>query len=611
MCRCCSPMPRPGAHSPALVRQGQISELISAKPKARRRILEEAAGISGLYARRHDAELRLRATETNLDRLSDVIEQLATQLASLARQARQAERYRKIGAELRRTEGMLLYARWREADAARADAENTLRAALTGLAQAESAAQNAVRAREEAEAKLDPLREESAVAGAVLQRLAVQRQSLDSDMERAQAQLRSLRARLGQLDQDITREAALNTDAHDTIAQLEDEQAKLQQAGEGAEARQQQADQRRDALARQLAEAEAQHSAATQERARLTAQAESAATALSEATRKLQMAEAAARQADAAQAAATADLDRMAQDLSQAETELRQAEDLATRAEETFAQTEAARIDAQSAEASARAARSEAEGSLRSLRAEEAALAKLVARDTGPVAQLLDSLTVTSGYEQALGAALADDLRAPVADGGSGWVGLPEYDSPAPLPGQAAPLAPHVTGSAVLARRLSQVGIVTPEAGAALQASLAPGQRLVTRAGDLWRWDGFHLAARDATSTTALRLEQRNRLAGLRDDLAQAEQAAKSAAAAHDTRKSRLDALTQAESQARQARKAAEAQLNDAARACSRNGRGARHSRFAVRRGTGAGRPRPRRGKRAGRRVGRIAPRAA
>ena len=130
-----------GAHSPALVRQGQISELISAKPKARRRILEEAAGISGLYARRHDAELRLRATETNLDRLSDVIEQLATQLASLARQARQAERYRKIGAELRRTEGMLLYARWREADAARADAENTLRAALTGLAQAESAAQ--------------------------------------------------------------------------------------------------------------------------------------------------------------------------------------------------------------------------------------------------------------------------------------------------------------------------------------------------------------------------------------------------------------------------------------------------------------------------------------
>ncbi|MEO0945791.1 MAG: AAA family ATPase, partial [Pseudomonadota bacterium] len=89
-----------GAHSPALVRQGQISELINAKPQARRRILEEAAGISGLYQRRHEAELKLKGAEGNLTRVDDVIEQLASQLASLARQARQAKRYREIGAEL-------------------------------------------------------------------------------------------------------------------------------------------------------------------------------------------------------------------------------------------------------------------------------------------------------------------------------------------------------------------------------------------------------------------------------------------------------------------------------------------------------------------------------
>ncbi|TKA94433.1 chromosome segregation protein SMC, partial [Cereibacter changlensis] len=81
-----------GAHSPALVRQGQIAELINAKPKSRRRILEEAAGISGLYQRRHEAELRLAATETNLARVDDVLEALAQQLATLARQARQAAR---------------------------------------------------------------------------------------------------------------------------------------------------------------------------------------------------------------------------------------------------------------------------------------------------------------------------------------------------------------------------------------------------------------------------------------------------------------------------------------------------------------------------------------
>ena len=105
-----------GAHSPALVRQGQISELINAKPKNRRRILEEAAGISGLYQRRHEAELKLNSAEANLARVDDVIEQLAAQLAQLARQARQAARYREIGDQLRRSEGMLLYRRWREAD---------------------------------------------------------------------------------------------------------------------------------------------------------------------------------------------------------------------------------------------------------------------------------------------------------------------------------------------------------------------------------------------------------------------------------------------------------------------------------------------------------------
>ena len=98
-----------GAQSPALVRQGQIAELINARPKARRRILEEAAGISGLYQRRHEAELKLRATEANLARVADVLEALDTQLASLARQARQAARYREVAEALRRAEALLVW----------------------------------------------------------------------------------------------------------------------------------------------------------------------------------------------------------------------------------------------------------------------------------------------------------------------------------------------------------------------------------------------------------------------------------------------------------------------------------------------------------------------
>jgi chromosome segregation protein len=77
-----------GARSPALVHQGRIGEIIQAKPEQRRRVLEEAAGISGLHARRHEAELRLRAAEQNLARLEDVIGQLAGQIDALKRQAR-------------------------------------------------------------------------------------------------------------------------------------------------------------------------------------------------------------------------------------------------------------------------------------------------------------------------------------------------------------------------------------------------------------------------------------------------------------------------------------------------------------------------------------------
>lgn len=155
-----------GAHSPALVRQGQISELINAKPKARRRILEEAAGISGLYQRRHEAELRLAATEQNLARVEDVLDQLAQQLSTLARQAKQAARYREIGEELRRAEGSLLYRRWREADVARTEALALLRERMTAAGQAEAVARKAAAARAEAEATLPPKREEEAIAGA-------------------------------------------------------------------------------------------------------------------------------------------------------------------------------------------------------------------------------------------------------------------------------------------------------------------------------------------------------------------------------------------------------------------------------------------------------------
>src|SRR5713226_1603385 len=106
-----------GPHSGALVGQGRIGALIAAKPTERRLLLDEAAGTAGLHARRHEAELKLQAAEINLARLDDVVATLAAQIETLRKQARQAQRYRRLGEQIRDIEARLLAARWRGAAA--------------------------------------------------------------------------------------------------------------------------------------------------------------------------------------------------------------------------------------------------------------------------------------------------------------------------------------------------------------------------------------------------------------------------------------------------------------------------------------------------------------
>ena len=561
-----------GSHSPALVRQGQISELINAKPKSRRRILEEAAGISGLYQRRHEAELRLTATETNLTRLDDVLEALAAQLATLARQARQAARYREIGEELRRAEGMLLYRRWREADAARLDADGNLRERVVAASRAEQAARQATALRAAADDALPALREEEAIASAILQRLSVQRDALADQEARATALIDTLRARSDQLGHDIDREAGLNRDAVETIGRLEWELDQVTRAQDGHEDRLADLAEAARSAAAFLTDQETVLGQATEDAARLAARHQSAQRLLLDTRTTLNRAEAEAANAKAAVSAAAANKSAAVEAFEIAEEAVEAATTLAESADDALASTEVARADAQSREAEARAARSGAEGEANALRAEVAALARLVEREAMAGKQILDLLQVTPGYEAALGAALADDLRAPEIskDRRSGWALLADYPQPQALPSGAKPLSAWVKGPSVLARRLAQTGLVAHADGARLQADLLPGQRLVSIEGDLWRWDGLRAAAEDAPSAAALRLQQLNRLVQLKRDLEEVSAKAEGARQAHDALHKRLDDLARADQMARDARRAADARVTDASRAAAR-----------------------------------------
>ena len=562
-----------GSHSPALVRQGQISELINAKPKSRRRVLEEAAGISGLYQRRHEAELRLSATETNLARLDDVLEALATQLASLARQARQAARYREIGDELRRTEGMLLFRRWREADLARLEADANLRDRLLLAAKAETAARMAVDLRASADDALPPLREEEAIAAAILQRLSVQQSTLADQESRALALIDTLRARVDQLGRDSDREAGLNHDAVETIARLEWELDQLTRANDGHEDRLAEAAEAARIAAATLSDHETVQTQSTEDAARLSARHQSAQRLLHDTRTTVERTEADAAAAKLAVIAADDAQSAASEAFAIAESAVEAALSLADAADDALAQTESARADVQSREADARAARSTAEGEANALRAEVAALARLVEREALAGSQIMDLLQVTPGYEAALGAALADDLRAPEVskDRRSGWARLSDYPSPQPLPTGAKPLSTWVKAPAVLARRLGQTGLVARADGPLLQTDLLPGQRLVSIEGDLWRWDGLRAAAEDAPSAAALRLQQLNRLVQLKRDLEEVAAKAEGARQAHDLLHQRLADLARADQLARDARRAADARVTEASRTAARS----------------------------------------
>ena len=561
-----------GAHSPALVRQGQIAELINAKPKARRRILEEAAGISGLYQRRHEAELKLRGAENNLARVEDVLDQLSQRLASLERQAGQARRYRRIAEDLRRTEAIVLYLRWREAEAEHATAEAALTAAVRAAAEAEGRGVQASKARETADAALPPLREEETIAAAVLQRLTIERDQLDEREERARKEVETLAARARQLAKDIEREETLQRDAGASIEKLTEEEAALTKALEGQGEAQARASKAAQAAGEKLAEQETTLDRLTEEAARLAARSAAAERRLEEArTAKVRL-DREIEQIQATHARLTEEITGAEARLGMATAQSEQCQRDAEAAEAALNAAEAQRATAQETEGEARAALSDTEGEVKALSAEVSGLERLLARDAGGGSKLVDQVTVASGFEGAIGAALGEDLNAGEisASDPSGWVGLEAYPTPAPLPANTRPLSEVAEGPALLARRLSQTGLVEQGDGDAIQPALQPGQRIVSREGDFWRWDGFRVRAGDAPTAAALRLQQRNRLTRLKAALDKASGLRARAAEAHGGARQALSSANEAEATARKSRRDADQATADAARALSR-----------------------------------------
>jgi chromosome segregation protein len=506
-----------GSRSPAMVHQGRIGEIIQAKPEQRRRVLEEAAGISGLHVRRHEAELRLRGAEQNLARLEDVITQLAAQMDALKRQARQAIRYRAVAEQVRKAEATLFHLRWVAANAELAEAEHAKNAAERMVAERTGEQAEASKRQALAAADLPAMREAEAKAAAALHRLTSARETLEREEARARERMAELDRRLVQLGADIERERRLAADAEAALARLAGEEETLQRETSANEARRTGVDQR-------VAEADAVLATSEKTADELTG-------TLADLTARRHALETAAREHGDRIARLTDEIAAVAAELAQIEGAQRA--DLATLAaaaetsEAAVAEAEAAALRAEAAHSAARQALdvarrplAEAERRAQRLDTESKTLAKLLHIDTKNLwPAVIDALSVDKGYEAALGAALGDDLEAPIDPSAPmRWAGAAIDPTDPALPDGVEALGEHVKAPQELARRLAQIGVIGREQAAHLAAQLKPGQRLVSREGDLWRWDGFSVAA-NAPTGAARRLAGKNRLTDIEAEL--------------------------------------------------------------------------------------------
>ena len=518
-----------GAHSPALVSQGRIGAVIAAKPVERRLLLEEAAGISGLHARRKDAEQKLRATEANLVRLDELLGDQELRASQLRRQARAAERYRALSSKVRTADARLVYARWQEAD----------RAAAAAAAEAETAAADVARLQAEVQVAQELLaqaarvmaeRREAAVAAREAGRtLAHQLATVRARRDTVVRRLAELDRQIAAIAADTEREQALQADAARALDALEVERTTI-------EARLADAETIATRIAADLTAAEQLSREAEAELAGLLAKQ-----AAMRAERRV--AEAAIEAARTQAVRVRAEGERLAEQVAglgdgvaeraaivTAQMDVATAAAALAEAEQALAEAETGREAAAIARDAGESEVAGARAALSAATTERDALARALAHGGGAA---LGELAADPGYERALAAALGDDIEAVIgSEGARRWEGSAVAADDPPLGPGLDKLLDHVAAPAALHRRLAQVGVVEADTG----QSLAVGQRLVTRGGVMRRWDGF--VAVGGGAAAAERLLRGNRLAeidrtlpGLDAALAAAESARDAAAA--------------------------------------------------------------------------------
>lgn len=504
-----------GANSPALVSQGRVTQIINSKPLDRRLILEESAGISGLYARRHEAELRLKAADNNLIRLEDILGGLEGRLNGLKRQSRQATRYRNIATQIRQLEVLVAWLEWQNLaqrmDSTRKkyeEAESTVSEKMTTVTQLTKT--EATQAEE-----LQPLRNKEAEIAASLQTQKLSLQRIEDEAERLALTLEETRQQLEQTDNDQKHEKQVSSEAAEALEKMEVEQKQLIERQKNEDGKIEEKQAIRDDLEQKVVVLEEKYTAIMQSAAESKARRASLEQQIAQ---NKERREKITERREKAQA-----------DLQEAEScnkdkntiiELeKENNELNAKVEKLNKDIEGLQNELQKVRGKVNETRTlvnNAEAQASKLTAEIEMLEAFFQEDRGGFKPVLDDVTADSGFEKALSRALGDSLLASLDDDAPMlWQTRKSVKDMPALPASVEALLPHVKAPKELHLALSQIGIVSSQQeGDQHRENLLPGQALVSEDGIYWRWDGLCIKA-EAKDRNAVRLEQKNKLAEL------------------------------------------------------------------------------------------------
>lgn len=514
-----------GANSPALVSQGRITQIINSKPMERRMVLEESAGVSGLYARRHEAELRLKAADANLVRLEDMLGGVETQLASLKRQARQASRYKNLNAQIRQLEALIAWLEWKSLEDRRNEMNSQFVEAEKIVAEKMLTVTQLTKTQTTQAENLPALRKAEAEAAAVLQNKKINLQRIEDEAARLDNMIAEAKAQLEQTLNDFQHEETTASETATTLEILTREEHELIEQQKSEDGKLEEKDKAREDLEAKVQELEARYTALMQSEAEARARKDALSSQLNQnrqrlgvITNRLAQSEKEKEQLSGAQIALEGLKDKekeiatLEKTLDDGRAKL---EKLNTTLADNREQKDALRPNIQ-----------EADTKLSETKKEISMLESFLSGEAQDHAVLLDQVTANPGFEKALSRALGDSLMAALDESSASyWVKKDLKSSLPALPAGVVAIEPEIKAPDVLKLALSQIGVVeTEEEGRKALDALLPGQSIVSREGHYWRWDGYCIKA-DAKDRNAQHLEYKNKLASLNKKLPSLETA--------------------------------------------------------------------------------------